>query len=129
MIELITDMPEGTLGFRVSGKVVKGDYTDVLEPELKKTLDSGNKLRTLYVIESLDKIEPSALWEDSKTGFNLGVRHHKEWDRSAIVTDIEWMVHATKLFAWMIPGEARVYPLAEVEEAKRWVAGEASGDS
>jgi hypothetical protein len=39
------------------------------------------------------------------------------------------MVHASKLFAWMIPGEARVYPLAEVEEAKRWVAGEASGDS
>ena len=23
----------------------------------------------------------------------------------------------------MIPGEARVYPLAELEDAKRWVAG------
>lgn len=48
-----------------------------------------------------DEIEPGALWEDLKTSFNLGVRHHKAWERSAIVTDIEWMAHATKLFAWM----------------------------
>jgi hypothetical protein len=26
------------------------------------------------------------------------------------------------MFAWMIPGEARVFPLAEVEQAKAWVA-------
>lgn len=70
-----------------------------------------------------DEIEPGALWEDLKTSFNLGVRHHKAWERSAIVTDIEWMAHATKLFAWMIPGEARVFGLDELDEAKHWVAG------
>jgi len=42
---------------------------------------------------------------------------------SAIVTDIAWMAHATKLFAWMIPGEARVFPRAELEQAKSWIAG------
>ncbi len=46
--------------------------------------------------------------------------------RSAIVTDIPWMAHASRLFLWMIPGEARVFPLAELEQAKAWVAGEAS---
>ena len=45
-------------------------------------------LRTLYVIEDLDDIEAGALWEDIKLGFDLGVRHHKQWERSAIVTDI-----------------------------------------
>ena len=35
------------------------------------------------------------------------------------------MARATALFAWMIPGEARVYPVAELERAKAWVAGEA----
>jgi hypothetical protein len=30
---------------------------------------------------------------------------------------------ATKLFAWIIPGEARVFPRAELEQAKAWVAG------
>ena len=29
-----------------------------------------------------------------------------------------------KLFAWMVPGEARVYPVAELDAAKAWVAGE-----
>jgi hypothetical protein len=42
--------------------------------------------------------------------------------RSAIVTDIEWMARATRLFAWMIPGEARVFPVGELADAKAWVA-------
>jgi hypothetical protein len=60
---------------------------------------------------------------DSKLGFDLGVRHHDAWVRSAIVTDEHWMARAVRLFAWMIPGEARVFGLAELEQAKAWVAG------
>jgi hypothetical protein len=51
------------------------------------------------------------------------VRHHDAWERSAIVTDIEWMARATRMFAWMIPGEARVFSVAELEQAKEWVSG------
>ena len=116
-------MPAGTVGFRVTDDVEREDYQKVLEPELRKALDAGDGLRTLYVIEDLDDIEPGALWEDMRTTWNLGVARHKEWERSAIVTDIDWMARATKLFAWMIPGEARVFGLNELEEAKRWVAG------
>ena len=57
------------------------------------------------------------------------MRHHDAWERSAIVTDIDWMAHATQLFAWMIPGEARVFPLAELEQAKAWVAGAGTSDA
>ena len=123
MIELIRDMPTGTIAFRVKGEVEREDYTEVLEPALQKALEAGKGLRTLYLIEDLDEIEPGALWEDTKTGFNLGVRHHSDWIRSAIVTDIDWMARATRLFAWMIPGEARVFGVAELEQAKAWVAG------
>lgn len=123
MIEVISDMPPGTLGFRVTGEVEREDYTKVLQPALHEALEAGGGLRTLYVIEELDEIEPGALWEDAKTGFDLGARHHRDWVRSAIVTDIDWMARATRLFAWMIPGEARVFPTAELEQAKAWVAG------
>ena len=91
-------------------------------PEPPAGAEAGSGLRTLYVIDDLDEIEPGALWADAKLGFNLGIRHREAWVRSAIVTDIEWMARATKLFAWMIPGEARVFPLAEREQAKAWVA-------
>jgi len=53
------------------------------------------------------------------------VRQHSAWERSAIVTNTDWVARATRLFAWMIPGEARVFPLAELEVAKAWVAGDA----
>jgi SpoIIAA-like len=123
MIERLNDMPPGTLGFRAAGEIEREDYDEVLVPELRRAVESGTGLRTLYVIEDLDEIEPGALWADSKLGFDLGVRHHDAWVRSAIVTDIAWMARATKLFAWMMPGEARVFPRAELEAAKAWVAG------
>jgi hypothetical protein len=126
MVERLTEMPEGTIGFRVTGEIEREDYERVLAPELGKALEAGGGLRTLYVIEELDEIEPGALWADAKLGYDLGIRHHKEWLRSAIVTDIHWMARASKLFAWMIPGEARVFPLAELEQAKAWVAGASS---
>jgi hypothetical protein len=123
VIERLGDMPPGTIGFRVSGEVDRDDYRDVLVPELRNALASGEKLRTLYLIEELDKIEPGALWADAKLGFDLGARHHGDWERSAIVTDMDWIVRATRLFAWMIPGEARVFQVAELDAAKAWVAG------
>lgn len=124
MVERLADMPPGTIGFRAAGEIERQDYDEVLAPELQRALDAGGGLRTLYVIEDLDEIEPGALWADAKLGFDLGIRHREAWVRSAIVTDIEWIARATKLFAWMIPGEARVFPLAEVDQAKAWVAGD-----
>ena len=126
MIERLNDMPAGTVGFRVTGEIEREDYDKVLAPALHKAVEAGDKLRTLYLIEDLDEIEPGALWADAKLGFDTGVRHHSAWERSAIVTDIVWMARASKLFAWMIPGEAKVFPRAQLEEAKRWVAGLAS---
>jgi SpoIIAA-like len=123
VIERLTDMPPGTVGFRATGEIEREDYDNVLTPELNRALAAG-ELRTLYVIQDLNEIEPGALWADSKLGFDLAVRHHDAWVRSAIVTDIHWMARATRLFAWMIPGETRVFALAELEQAKAWVAGD-----
>jgi SpoIIAA-like len=124
MVERMTDMPPGTVGFRVAGEIERKDYDEVLTPELRRAIERGGGLRTLYVIEDLDEIEPGAAWADAKLGFDLGIRHHREWVRSAIVTDLEWLARSAKLFAWMIPGEARVFPLAQLGQAKAWVAGD-----
>ncbi len=123
MVERMTDMPAGTLGFRVAGDVKREDYDRVLVPDLRAAMESGDGLRTLYLIEDLDDMEAGALWADTKLGFDMGVRHRGDWERSAIVTDISWMVHAMTLFSWMVPGETRVYPVAELDAAKAWVAG------
>jgi hypothetical protein len=122
-IERLSHMPAGTIGFRARGEIEREDYDEVLGPALRSAAESGGGLRTLYVIEDLEEIEPGALWADSKLGYEVGIRHRDQWVRSAIVTDIDWMARASKMFLWMIPGEARVFPLAELEQAKAWVAG------
>ena len=122
MIERIKT-PEGTIGFRVYGEVERSDYTDVLVPALHEEVEKGEGLRQLYVIDRLERMEPAALWEDARTGFDLGIRRHTDWRRTAIVTDQEWLASAARLFAWMAPGELKIYPLADLEEAKSWVAG------
>jgi hypothetical protein len=122
VVERLDDVPPGVIGFRVNGDVEREDYDNVLRPALERGVESGN-LRTLYLIEDIDEIEPSALWADAKLGWDVAIRQREAWARSAIVTDIEWMARAAKMFLWMIPGEARVFPIAELEPAKAWVAG------
>ncbi|HZO10302.1 MAG TPA: STAS/SEC14 domain-containing protein [Myxococcota bacterium] len=121
MIERI-EMPEGTIGFRVHGEIKRSDYTDVLVPALDEEVEKGGGLCQLYVIDRLERMDPAALWEDARTGFDLAIRRHTDWRRTAIVTDQEWLASAARLFAWMAPGEVKIYPMADLEEAKGWVA-------
>jgi hypothetical protein len=56
MIEPMDGMPDGTLGFRVAGEVDRSDYTDVMVPELRKAVEQGGGLRTLYLIDRLEEM-------------------------------------------------------------------------
>ncbi|MBK5220267.1 MAG: STAS/SEC14 domain-containing protein [Thermoleophilia bacterium] len=53
----------------------------------------------------------------------LGFLKHSAWRRSAIVSDAAWVKKAFRTFAWMTPGEVKVYDLGEEAEARAWVAG------
>jgi SpoIIAA-like len=123
VIEPIPDMPAGTLGFRAWGKITREDYTDVFLAPVKQKVDSGEGIRLLFQVgPDFDRFATGALLEDTKTGWNLGVRHPDAWKRVAFVTDVHWMAQATHAFAWMMPGELKIFPLEEVEDAKAWVA-------
>jgi len=121
MIERIDDMPAGTIGFRASGKLTRQDYREVLEPVLREAAEAGD-IRMVFSIPSFEGLEPAAWLDDVKTGLQLGVGHHSAWKRMAIVTDVDWLSKAFQLFAWMTPGESRVYGLDRLDDAKAWVA-------
>jgi hypothetical protein len=122
MIGAIGDMPAGTLGLEASGKLSREDYADVLEPALKRGTESG-ELRLMFVLTDFEGLEPGAWLEDLKTALRAWVRDHSAWRRFALVTDLEWVAGATRLFAWVAPGEVRTFGLDQVDEAKAWVAG------
>jgi hypothetical protein len=119
MMKQLTDLPDGVIGFEASGKLQAEDYRDVLLPAIEKAASKGDDIRIVIVIDQFDGITASALWQDLK----MGVSHMRGWNRIALVTDIEWMVHMTAMFGWMTPGEVKHFPLAERADAITWAAG------
>lgn len=122
MIERIDDMPPDTVGLRAAGKLTKSDYTDVLEPALQEGVRSG-ELRLLFLLTDFHGVEPGAWIEDLKTGLRALVRDHAAWKRFALVTDVNWVARAARLFAWATPGELLVAEPDRLEDAKRWITG------
>jgi stage II sporulation SpoAA-like protein len=131
MIEVFSDMPEGTYGCRIAGTLTRDDYAITLLPILRKMRDSGRPLRVLVVLEPDFWEEPGAMWEGLKADIEFGIFWRSAWERFAIVTDLAWVDKAVHLLFWLIPGEMRVFPTAELDAAKVWVAGsaQASRDS
>jgi len=117
MIETIPGLPENVVGFEAVGKVSADDYKDVLIPTAEAALKKGGKVRLLYVLgERFEEISPGAMWQDTK----LGVEHLGSWEKMALVTDVDWIGHTVKAFGWMMPGEVRVFPVAERADAEAW---------
>jgi hypothetical protein len=52
----------------------------------------------------------------------LGLKHLQGWERMAIVSDIEWIRAAIKIFGLVIPGHVRVFHNNELAEATRWIS-------
>ena len=118
MITQLDGLPAGVIGFDASGKIAAEDYRDVILPALEQAAKAGD-VRFVIVIHDFDGISGGAIWQDLK----MGVEHLRSWKRIALVTDINWMTHATNLFGWMTPGETQTFPLDEQDRAIEWVAG------
>ena len=120
MIEPLENLPEGVIGFRAVGVVEPDDYKNVLDPAVDAASAGGAPVRLVYVIgDDFDRYSLGAMWQDTKLGATHGL---KTWGRVAFVTDHDWLSHAAKLFAPIVPGEFRVFPLAEEDAATNWVA-------
>ena len=106
------------LEVRVSGKVTEGDYDTVLTPAIEAALRDHDSIRILAVIdEGFEGYDWGAMWADSK----LGLSHWRGFDRAAVVTDAGWVKGATRAFAPLLPCPVQVFPLAEEEDARRWM--------
>jgi SpoIIAA-like len=123
VIERLEGMPEGTIGFRATGRLSRDEYRDVLLPPMQEAAEAG-EVRLLFAIgPGFEEFEAGALVEDTKAGLTLGLGHPHAWKRTALLTDVDWITKAVHMFAWLMPGEIMVRGLDDLEEAKAWVAG------
>jgi hypothetical protein len=118
MIAELDGLPAGVIGFEASGKIAAEDYRDVVLPAVERAAKSGD-VRFVIVMRDFDGISGGAVWQDLK----VGMSQIHAWRRTALVTDIAWMIHATNLFGWMTPGETKTFSLQEKDQAIQWVTG------
>lgn len=118
MIEPLADLPEGVIGFEVSGEVQAEDYTGTLVPALEAAAEAGEVNLVFVLGDRYDGYSAGAAWQDTK----LGLKHHMHWHRTAIVTDEGWISHVASTLGFMIPGDFKAFPVAEQDAAIAWVA-------
>lgn len=118
MVERIPDLPDNVLGFTAKGTVTANDYESVIVPVVEALFSRQDKVRFLYHLgEEFSGFEAGAVWDDAK----LGLKHLAGWEKMAVVSDVDWIRTALKVFGIAIPGHVRVFHDRELEEAKRWI--------
>jgi hypothetical protein len=119
MIEKISGLPDNVLGFAAKGTVTANDYESVIIPAVEAMFSRLGKVRFLYHLgEEFTGIEATAAWDDTK----LGLKHLTGWEKMALISDVEWIRGAVKIFGLAIPGHVRVFSNRDLAEAKRWVS-------
>ena len=118
MIEVLQGFPDQVAAYACSGHLAKADYKKILA-DVEDRYSRHKKLRCYTeVANDFNGLDPGALWEDAKLGF----AHMFDWNRFAVVTDLEWISRTTKFMAMFMPLEGRVYPMAEAAKAREWIS-------
>jgi hypothetical protein len=123
MFEVISGLPEGTVGFNATGKVTSDDYKNTLIPLVENALREYPRIKILAVFgDRFDGYDIDAAWEDAK----LGASTWRGFDRVAVVSDTKWIAAMVKAAGFIIPCPSQMFSLNEVDDAKRWL-GESLG--
>ena len=118
MIEMIPALPDNVIGVVAKGEVTQQDYEQTLIPAVEQALAAHDKVRLLYVLgHEFTGFTGGAMWADGK----LGLGHIGRWERIAVVAREAWVRHAINVFGYLIPGEVKVFDLADEADASEWI--------
>ena len=119
MIEITTDLPDNVVAFTAKGKVTAQDYETIIIPAIEEKLKKHPKINLLYHLgEGCTGFEAAAMWDDTK----VGLKHCRSWAKIAVVSDIEWIRWATRIFSITMPGHMKVFSNDQLAEARQWIS-------
>ena len=124
MIEPIADMPAGTIGFRVTGKLSDADYAEVLAPALREAAGAGDVRLLLAADKGFDLGTLKSRFEELRNDPELDLGHSKDWRRVAIAADANFIYRAAfPALSQVVPVEIKLFGVDDEDGAKAWVAG------
>jgi len=119
MMDIIENMPSNVVAVSVHGQVTGDDYDEVLTPLVVEKLKDNDKIRMLYHIgPTFTGFTAAALWDDAK----LGISHIAAFEKVAVVSDVNWVANAAKIFGVFVPCPVKFYANKHMDKAKVWVS-------
>lgn len=121
MIELLSGFPGDVLAAAGRGEVSEDDYRKTLIPAVERMLKEHARLRVFFQLgDDFKGFTLGAAWEDTK----LGLGHWRRWGRIAVVTDVNWVVQAMRLFSPLFHHPVRTFANADYQAARTWICEE-----
>jgi hypothetical protein len=119
MIELIEGLPDGVVGLEAVGEVEAADYKTIAAPEIDRALERHPKIRLIHVLDDrFTRYTAGGAWQDAL----LGLANPRSFERIAVVTDSQSIRRLVSLAGWSIPGELRLFPNRDREQAQTWAS-------
>ena len=118
MIECMSGLPDGILGFSFKGQITAQDYDQVLTPALDAALLQHSHLKLLAQFgPRFEGYDLGAAWADGREA----LRHWDGFERLALVSDLDWVHTTMAAFSLVMPCPVRVFTNAQLENARRWL--------
>ena len=121
MVERITDMPAGTIGFRAVGELTDSDYEEI-EPALRQAVADGGVRLLLVAPPGFGSGEVTEVAKRVQSFPGLG--HRDDWKRVAVISDSGMLRRTARLWAPMVPVETKVFAPDKEAEACDWLAAD-----
>ena len=119
MIQLIDNLPAGTLGFSCGGQISGDDMQRLVIPKVEAALLEHERIKALVVLQpDFEGLSLEAAWDDT----NLGLRHWDGFERLAVVTDLSWVRQAIRILALLLPYPVQQFNLGNLDGARRWLS-------
>jgi hypothetical protein len=124
VIEPISDMPAGAIGFHVTGELTDADYADVLAPALREAAGAGEVRLLLAAEKGFDLGTLKSRFEELRNDPELDLGHSKDWRRVAISADANFIYRAAfPALSKVVPVDIKLFGVDDVDGAKAWVLG------
>lgn len=115
----VSGLPASVIAVSGVGRITSEDYHSVLDPLVARATADGHKARLyLELGPAFEGYDATALVADAQ----LGMGHLTAFERMAVVTDSDWLRMAVHVFGPLMPGQIRVFPVAEVAAARAWIS-------
>ncbi|MCR8725373.1 STAS/SEC14 domain-containing protein [Frigidibacter sp. ROC022] len=119
MIEVETK--DGIVVATAKGEVTADDYEKTLVPGIEAAIAAHGPVRMLYWFgPEFTGFSAGGAWADMR----LGMRHLRDIERVAVVTDNHVMGATVQAFAAVLPMAVRVFGDADIAAANAWLVAD-----